>query len=391
MKILFITVRNIDKNGGEQALIYGRHQALHKVYGIETHFIFNHKDTKKIETGIKGLLYIENKVTDFYERIEELLDTGIYQMVVLSGVYDKILNQILKDFKKKSGIIVGLDMHGSLREIYEFCIPDLYHYIGTRYLYLKKKRNFSKTIRNVDFVFIVSDQEIEEINSFRSKKKLDYIKIRCGTTSTIVMDRYYENRKKLRNNFGLDDETLAFVYSGSKDRWQKYSETVNLFKRITETGIKAKFYFYMNLDTNDIIALKDKLGEENVTVKWVAAEQMRREIESFDVGVLLRDYAWTNKVAFPNKFSDYVHAGLRIALSDVVIEPYSISQEYGLMPVSENPTFDELVSILKDRQDNLNEYLQICSDVINNELLYNKQVEDNCKVLFEKMKKIFEV
>ena len=147
-----------------------------------------------------------------------------------------------------------------IREVYEYCIPDLYHILGTRYLYVKKRYNFINTIKRTDYAFVVSDEEIAEVNHYCPNNGIKFIKIRCGCYSQMDIPKYYDNRSKIRKTFAFDADTLAFVYSGSNDRWQKYKDTISLFEEIQKTGDKCKFAFYMQLGDAEKRELEKRFG-----------------------------------------------------------------------------------------------------------------------------------
>lgn len=388
MKLLMVTCRNIDKNGGENALIMGRHAALYNQYSIETDIIFFHKNTENNSTQYLGIQFIECKKDDLYKRLDELLATGCYQGIVVSGFYDKEFNQYIRNKKKSQKILYIVDIHATIKEIYEYCIPDLYHILGTRYLYLKKKNRFIDSLKTADYAFIVSDEEIKEVNTFLPKNHINFVKIRCGCYNLVDKAEYFIQRDKQRNLLNIEPGTLAFVYSGSTDRWQKFDDTVKLFEKIQSTGIKCQFAFYMRLAEPEKEKLYSILGKENVLVRWVTPDEMKKELTAYDVGVLLRDYKWTNRVAFPNKFSDYIASGLTLVLSEAVDEPYKLAKKYNLEMFDINNITQSVESIRNLREKQLNQYLAKCMNIVSTELFYEKQVQQNALFLINSMEKI---
>lgn len=383
-----VTCRNIDKNGGENALIMGRHAALYNQYSIETDIIFFHKNTENNSTQYLGIQFIECKKDDLYKRLDELLATGCYQGIVVSGFYDKEFNQYIRNKKKSQKILYIVDIHATIKEIYEYCIPDLYHILGTRYLYLKKKNRFIDSLKTADYAFIVSDEEIKEVNTFLPKNHINFVKIRCGCYNLVDKAEYFIQRDKQRNLLNIEPGTLAFVYSGSTDRWQKFDDTVKLFEKIQSTGIKCQFAFYMRLAEPEKEKLYSILGKENVLVRWVTPDEMKKELTAYDVGVLLRDYKWTNRVAFPNKFSDYIASGLTLVLSEAVDEPYKLAKKYNLEMFDINNITQSVESIRNLREKQLNQYLAKCMNIVSTELFYEKQVQQNALFLINSMEKI---
>lgn len=385
VSILLITSRNIDHDGGEKALIIGRHKALYEVFGIKTSIIFFHKDTNdKTESGCEGICFLKSSRAGVRKVVELKLSSGNYSMVVLSGTYDRQLVQYLKAVKKNTGIKIIIDIHATIREMYEYCIPDFYHQVGTRYLFIKKKHRFVNALNIANYAFVVSDELIEETNSFMGKNTIQFLKVRCGCNTTIDSDTFLANRTVIRNKMGYSDDNIAFVYSGSKDRWQKFDETLNLFQRLAKQDKRYRFAFYMNIDEESKLMIRNKLGAEKVTIRWVPANIMQEELVGYDLGVMLRDNKWTNRVAFPNKFSDYIHAGLGMLLSPVNCEPRRLAEQYklSLFSVEELLNSNAYSQLISKRHD-MGAYISLCNSIISKELLYSMQVQQNCFLLLK--------
>lgn len=384
IKLLLVTCRNIDKNGGENALIMGRHIALFKVFGITTDILFYHKATKTLSNvDYPGVTFLNCPLEELYRKMNELLSQEIYKGVVVSGFYDRKFNEFIELWKKKKDIKYIVDIHATIREIYEYCIPDLYHIVGTRYLYLKKKKLFLDTMCIADYAFVVSDEEIKEVQSYRKNLNIKYIKIVCGCYYPFDCEKYLNNRKKYREQFGILEDELVFVYSGNKAGWQKYEETVRLFEQITVIDNKCKFAFYMDLNEQDKAELISRLGEDKVSIRWVSPDRMKEEITAYDAGALIRDNKWTNRVAFPNKFSDYIAGGLNLIMSEAVVEPYKIALEYGLELFDINNLEKSISALRLNRTQGLQSYISKCQRIINDALLYDVQVRTRGYRLYE--------
>ena len=390
MKLLMITSRNIDKKGGENALIVGRHAALYREYGVETDVVFFHKENSQAEELGDGIRLLAVPEMDIWQATEALITSKHYQGVVISGFYSKKMNELLLRCRNETPFVIVVDIHATIREIYEYCIPDLYHRVGTRYLYLKRRNAFSQTLKITDYAFVVSDESVAETNSFCKKNKIQYMKIRCGCTETIDETKYLKDRQATRQELGVPDDAVAFVYSGSKDRWQKYTETVALFEKIAANNKKCRFAFYMNLSDEDKAVLNHRLGEDRVIVRWVKPDQMLRDLAGYDVGMLLRDKNWTNKVAFPNKFSDYIHSGLALVMTDAISEPYRIAKCCGLdvLDAREVEKKDFCEQYIAKRIEELPDYLARCKAVVDDELLYCRQVASQCAAFVERLQEI---
>ena len=115
---------------------------------------------------------------------------------------------------------------------------------------------------------------------------------------------------------------------------------------------------------------------------------MKKELTAYDVGVMLRDYKWTNRVAFPNKFSDYIASGLNLVLSKAVVDPYKIAREYNIRLFDPTDIRNEILKIQEIRQKKIFDYIKTCQKLVDEELLYSKQVKKNSLELINAMKKI---
>lgn len=386
MKLLLVTCRKIDQRGGENALIMGRQEALHKIYGVDTDIIFIHKDNENENSPYPGIRFLKSRKDNIYNIIEKRIETKEYQGIISSGFYDKKFNEFVKHLKEKHSIIYITDIHATIREIYEYCIPDLYHLLGTRYLYLLKKMNFKDTIKVADFAFVVSDEEIKEVNSFCPENKMEFIKVCCGTYNELDKNNYFTTRRRMREKFGFEKKTLAFVYSGSTDRWQKFDETLELFNKIHNIYQDSKFAFYMNLDDESKKKVNTILGKDNVIVRWVNPDEMKRELTAFDCGALLRDDKWTNRVAFPNKFSDYIYSGLSLALSKSLRDPYKLAKRYDLEILDLDDLERSIQKLENLRINYLDDYIDRCEKLVHEELNYSIQVRERAKSLIESLK-----
>src|SRR5574344_156475 len=94
--------------------------------------------------------------------------------------------------------------------------------------------------------------------------------------------------------------------------------------------------------------------------------------------MLIRYENNTNKVAFPNKFSDYINAGLSLCISPSLREPVRILDKYEvpfikLMP--EENYIKNMYSQFEKRKTNLEKYYNICNIICETELLYSAQLK----------------
>ena len=88
------------------------------------------------------------------------------------------------------------------------------------------------------------------------------------------------------------------------------------------------------------------------------------------------------RVAFPNKFAEYVNAGLITVLTQRLAEPTALSLSYGVSLVLDSPwtslaaSFwrDALLEALTRRNSSLHAFYAACHDLVRDHLMYSRNI-----------------
>lgn len=120
--------------------------------------------------------------------------------------------------------------------------------------------------------------------------------------------------RKYRKELGYREEDIVLVYAGSTAGWQSFSLLGNFLSPLLRANPAIKVLFLSKEDQNNK-ALKGEYRNQ-VIIKWVEPEEVRKHLSAADYGLLLREPSITNKVAAPTKFAEYLIAGLPIVISE---------------------------------------------------------------------------
>jgi hypothetical protein len=185
--------------------------------------------------------------------------------------------------------------------------------------------------KKADQVNVVSNtfaQVIEEHFGKREKDKATINVIPCGIDEAV--------EKKFQNN----SKEIKFVYCGSLSKWQKFSETLDLYKKISIYNENVSLTIFTgDLEEAKKIAQKKEL--KDIKVLSLKREDLLKELPKFDFGFLLRDHNYVNKVASPIKFIEYVSRGVIPIMSDNIGDYSNIVKERNLgIIVDENLEFN---------------------------------------------------
>jgi hypothetical protein len=166
-----------------------------------------------------------------------------------------------------------------------------------------------------DFRVAVSEQLIKFWRKEFNYQSKDHVAIPC------TLNKVFENLvlseetiKKSREQIGIKNEDLLFVYSGSVAGWQSFDILYKFVSGILDSDRKVKLLFLSDVDPN-IIKLQDEF-KERVICKKVKPIEVPFYLQAADYGLLIREESLTNLVASPVKFAEYLACGLAVIISE---------------------------------------------------------------------------
>jgi glycosyltransferase involved in cell wall biosynthesis len=374
-KIMVITYADLSQNSGNVALIARRAEAIYNKFGIKTICMTITKKNYNYNHNYQGVNFQTSvNVVSAVKSIKECNPDTI----IFYGAKSYFLIKKIRKKLKKSKILI--DLQGAFEERIE------YGYTLKRFFYYKVEYILFKLASVfIDAILVVSDELEEYCRKILKNQNIKYLKINCGVSNVISVENKLKWRSDVRIHLGIEKYTNVFVFSGYRMPWQNIDRIISLFKKIDEKYANSHFAFFCNIDDDFNQQLAKEFPKGNYTAKFLKSEDYFKFLSACDVGVIIRDYNMTNKVAFPNKYSDYLNAGLIILMNDAVpsINKFSNVNEIPSLIFSEDGTIEN--QLIESRKLKLSEYYIKVNDIIEMKLTYESQVLDEFS-----LNKIFE-
>ncbi len=375
-KVLLITNADMSLQSGNVVLVTRRAEELYRQFGIETVCVVINPKLANISIlhNTEGIIYYlaSNK-----KELDQYLNEYQYKTIIFYGdssyIYVDYVKKVL--FRGKHCPKILLDVQACLEEQIEYSKKKrlIVNYIK----YCIKKFILYKTINKVDGAIVVSDELSEYCKSYLRKAKRDkfaIFKIRCGINEVITDSDRIKWRHEIRNEWNISDSTMVMVFSGYRLAWQNMDKIIQVFQELDKQEPDVYFAFFCNIDKEFQDRINEAFPKKNYVLEFLSFDDYFKNLCACDVGFLIRDYNITNRVAFPNKFSDYINAGLILAINNALPEPMRILRKYEMMHIDVENEPQDIIPKCSNRQKNLSEYYKKCNVICNEELLFNKQI-----------------
>lgn len=333
-KILFVTSRNILTSCGEIRLIKNRAEAFYNIYGIPTDFVALQKTTR-IASKCKEVINAGGSLTCFpfsfgnpllflrsLKRLEKEVIGRVkseeYSIVVLSGF---CMNRLAKTIKLHSNVYTIIDIHGASEDslllakyapLHKRILLMLSYYIG--------KFIPDRSLLYANGCFVVTKALEEYVrNKHIECKDLDFYRIPCATSmNKLSIEEYEAYRNEYRLKYDINPSEKVFIYSGGVSPWQCIDETIDVYRNLSKR-IQGKSRLIM-LSYN-INYIKGKIKEgDNIICDSYRPDELTKALCAGDYAFFLRKNCITNNVAFPNKYLEYLLAGMYIISTPYVFE-----------------------------------------------------------------------
>lgn len=372
--ILMVTNADMSLQSGNVVLITRRAEEIYRQYAIKTTCLMLKRPTNVSRHNNE---WIEFRSISNRQAIKKHILTYKPGIIILYGsisyLYIPYIKSVLRTVPEKTRIF--LDIQGALEETFEFSN-------GTKkYIkYLLQKRIFCRAINSTDGSFVVTDELADYcINclNHRYRSKFEIYKVRCGVNEIIETQQKMTWRKKVREMWGIANNTFVMVYSGYRSPWQKIDTIIEEFRLYDELMDNVFFAFFCNYDEAFERRIKITFPKGNYVIKFLSFYEYFEFLCACDVGFLIRDYKITNRVAFPNKFSDYLNAGLLVAINAALPEPFRILRESGIdfIDVEDKERDIAYMKMLK-RHNDLVKFYHSTENICRKELLYESQIKN---------------
>ena len=353
MKFLFITSRNVINTCGELRLIKNRALALHAQHGVVTDFLVfrSKKCLNKPREPIGGgstltefLFNAKNPFTYLSRRAalkkecDRRIASGEYDVVILSGMLAFGLAKRIK--KRFPEVKLVFDMHGAIEELIEFGAGGAKG-IAKRILYKLMKGIERRSVPHADGIMAVSHALKDYVITQYGAEDKQYFIIPCAQgKAQLCREQIDKNRAIYREKYGIADDDILFVYSGGLSAWQCTDQSVELFKAVKAQIPNAKMLFL----TGNTAAVKAKYADAGVIVDSVSPDLVNDVLCAGDYAFMIREPSFTNLVAYPNKFIEYVSSGMKIVATESVADVAEQIKRYDVGVILGDNRAEELIS-----------------------------------------------
>jgi hypothetical protein len=242
-----------------------------------------------------------------------------------------------------------------------------FYFTVSQKLYLVLNKKFSK------YTIFVSDALQELI--LGNNIKINSLVVPCPVPEKLF---YYslDARQKKRNELGLSNSQLLFVYSGSMAGYQAIDLLVIFANKISNMMHKL-LILTTEIDVFNSL-YRHKFDSNTVVVMNVNYEEITSYYSASDFGVLFRDERMTNWVASPTKFGEYCLAGLQVVHNENVQQinqftrilengVYANSDTFVKSTESRRIEIAERSKLLFGRVNSSKKYLKFYKSIVENE------------------------
>lgn len=319
-RLLLVTTRNLSAPTGEWRLIANRSAALRSEFKIRTDVLYLRPDTCT-PALLKGSCWSEDvRAIRFSNRVDSQLCFALLEL-------RRSISSWLKSNASGYVVISGgqlylaplgiprerliIDLHGTLREWVEGngrTLRDRMLRFGYPLAALAEKR----ALEGAFGALVVSTALAAYA---RACGVHNVWRIPCGLPRNSVIAESGCAREEWRKRLSIPADTTAFVYSGGLSKWQCVKEAVQLFGRVRRAWPGNCQLVIMTPRIEALSAIVAGLDTSGITACSVGAEDIGAALCACDIGLLLRDDNSTNHNAFPNKFAEYIAAGLFVITS----------------------------------------------------------------------------
>ena len=172
-----------------------------------------------------------------------------------------------------------------------------------------------ESVLSSDFQIAVSKQLVNYWKQEFNYEKINHVIIPCTLNKVykkVRISHYIiESSRRL---IGLNNEDIAFIYSGSVSGWQSFNLLYSFIKPLLLVNKNIKLIFLAEKEDN--IHKLEQEFKGRVLRFHLKPNEVPEYLLAADYGLLIRENSFTNQVASPVKFAEYLCCGLPVIISE---------------------------------------------------------------------------
>lgn len=200
-----------------------------------------------------------------------------------------------------------------------------------------------QSVLHSDFRIAVSNQLVKYWGKIYGYSADQHVVIPCTLSSKTDNPTFTQD----------SEDVIKIVYSGGIGGWQSFDLVVKVLEEALNNQANIEVLF-LTQETEEVNSLIKKFPNR-CERKWLKHEEVYNVLKSCDYGILIRDDKWTNRVASPVKFAEYLNAGLKVLISEHIgdFSEFAQTNNAGVIIKDEIPQLESISSKEKQRLNKL--------------------------------------
>jgi len=166
-----------------------------------------------------------------------------------------------------------------------------------------------------------------------------------------------EQRKSIREKYGVKETDPLLIYVGSIGKQYRPDVMVEVFGRLREKSADAKFLILTpNQEEMKHIITSDAIGTEGIIVDRVDPNEISRYIAAADIGLALRMPTLSQQAVCPLKVIEYLMCGVPVITNTGVGDFDALFSHHSLGYVIQNidhVDFEEIIEFIQNTIENI--------------------------------------